>query len=150
MVGTTLLIGSYRSDSDFFSGVKNSNLLFAYSITIIKKLSIIAHLKKPNSAPKSLFNQPNKIKCKNLSKIRATMAINSITAMKISTYANERHCLADKVNHSDMVGDKSGAYICAKYTPKINPIKIDNERTKPLIRPLTIPQIRGIAKKMSK
>ena len=35
----------------------------------MKKLRIIAHLKKPNKAPKSLFNQPNKIKCKNLSNI---------------------------------------------------------------------------------
>ena len=49
-----------------------------------------------------------------------------------------------------MVGDKSGAYICAKYMPNIKPIKTDNERINPLIRPLTIPHNRGIAKNMSK
>ena len=100
MVGTTFLIGSYRSDSDFFSGDRNSNLLFAYSTTIMKKLRIIAHLKKPNKAPKSLFNQPNKIKCKNLSNIRAIMATTIITATKMVTYDIDRHCLADNVNHS--------------------------------------------------
>lgn len=49
-----------------------------------------------------------------------------------------------------MVGDKSGAYTCARYMPKISPTKTDNERTNPLIRPLTIPHTRGIAKNMSK
>ena len=85
MVGITFLIGSYRSDSDFFSGDRNSNLLFAYSTTIMKKLNIIAHLKKPNIAPKSLFNQPNKIKCINLSNILDIMATNTITATNIIT-----------------------------------------------------------------
>lgn len=150
MVGTTFLIGSYRSDSDFFSGDRNSILLFAYSITIIKKLNIISHLKKPNKAPKSLFNQPNKIKCINLSSIRAIMATITITAMKIITYESDRHCFAEIVNHSDIVGDKSGAYMCAKYMPNINPTNTDNERINPFIRPLTIPHIRGIAKNKSK
>jgi hypothetical protein len=34
--------------------------------------------------------------------------------------------------------------------PNIKPIKTDNERINPLIRPLTIPHKRGIAKNMSK
>ena len=49
-----------------------------------------------------------------------------------------------------MVGDKSDAYTCAKYMPNINPTNTDNERINPFIRPLTIPQRRGIAKNMSK
>ena len=150
MVGTTFLIGSYRRDSDFFSGDRNSNLLFAYSITIMKKLRIIAHLKKPNIAPKSLFSQPNKIKCKNLSSNRAIMATNIITAIKMITYASDKHCFADNVNHSCIAGDRSEAYVCAKVMPNINPIKTDNERINPLIRPLTIPHTRGIAKNKSK
>ena len=150
MVGTTFLIGLYRSDSDFFSGDKISNLLFAYSITIIKKLNIIAHLNKPKMAPKSLFNQPSMIKCRNLSMILAIKATSTITIMKIITYDSDRHCLADIVNQSCKTGDKSAAYACARVMPKINPTKTDNERTNPSIRPLTIPQIRGIAKNMSK
>ena len=100
--------------------------------------------------PKSLFNQPNMIKCKNLSIILANKATNTITATKIITYDSDKHCLAEIVNHSWMVGDKSAAYACAKVMPNINPTKTDNERTNPFIRPLTIPQIRGIAKNMSK
>ena len=91
MVGITFFIGVYNSDSDFFAGDKNSNLLFAYSITIIKKLKIIAHLQKPNMAPKSLFNQPNMIKCRNLSKTLAIIATSTITAIKMITYDSDRH-----------------------------------------------------------